>query len=97
MAFAGGLGVEVQLDSVPTGNATLSPTAKLFSESNSRFLCEVSPEMAAIFEGQFSGLPIAKVGVVVDAQRVSIKDGGETLIDAANDQLKEAWQRPLRY
>jgi phosphoribosylformylglycinamidine synthase len=97
MAFAGGLGVELQLDAVPTGSATLSPTAKLFSESNSRFLCEVSPEMAAVFEGQFSGLPVAKVGVVVDAERVSIKDGGETLIDVANDQLKEAWQRPLRY
>ena len=97
MAFAGGLGVEVQLDAVPTGSATLAPTVKLFSESNSRFLCEVSPELAAVFEGQFSGLPVAKIGVVAEAPRVTIKAGGETLIDAANEQLKEAWQRPLRY
>ncbi|MBL9163308.1 MAG: phosphoribosylformylglycinamidine synthase subunit PurL [Planctomycetaceae bacterium] len=97
MAFAGGLGAEVQLDHVPTGDATLSPTVKLFSESNSRFLCEVVPEYAAVFEGQFSGLPVAKVGVVAEAPRVTIKARGETLIDAANEQLKEAWQRPLRY
>jgi phosphoribosylformylglycinamidine synthase len=89
--------VEVQLDAVPTGSATLSPTVKLFSESNSRFLCEVSPELAAVFEGQFSGLPVAKIGGVVDAPRVTIQVGGETLIDAANDRLKEAWQRPLRW
>lgn len=97
MAFAGGFGVELQLDAVPTGTARLSPTVKLFSESNTRFLCEVSPELAAVFEGQFSGLPVAKIGVVAEAARVTIKAGGETLIDAANERLKEAWQRPLRY
>jgi phosphoribosylformylglycinamidine synthase II len=96
MAFAGGLGVEVQLDAVPTADGSLSTTARLFSESNSRFLCEVVPELAAVFEGQFSGLPVAKIGVVTETKQVKIQSGGETLIDAANDQLKEAWQKPLR-
>jgi phosphoribosylformylglycinamidine synthase len=97
MAFAGGLGVEIQLDVVPTADAILSPTTRLFSESNSRFLCEVAPEHAAVFEGQFTGLPIAPVGVVSDAKKLKIASGVGVLIDADIDQLKEAWQRPLRY
>ncbi|BBO31269.1 phosphoribosylformylglycinamidine synthase subunit PurL [Lacipirellula parvula] len=97
MAFAGGLGVEVQLDGVPTGTASLSPVVKLFSESNSRFLCEVAPEHAAVFEGQFASLPVAQVGVVVESPLVTIKAGVETLVNVANDQLKESWQSPLRY
>ncbi|MBA4106223.1 MAG: phosphoribosylformylglycinamidine synthase subunit PurL [Pirellula sp.] len=97
MAFAGGLGVEVQLDAVPTAEGSLSTTARLFSESNTRFLCEVAPELAAVFEGQFAGLRVAKIGVVTEAKQVKINSGSETLIDAGAEQLKEAWQRPLRY
>ena len=96
MAFAGGFGVEVQLDAVPSGDASLAPVARLFSESNTRFLCEVAPEHAAVFEGHFASLPAARVGSVTDVQRVMIKAGDETLIDADVNQLKEAWQRPLR-
>jgi phosphoribosylformylglycinamidine (FGAM) synthase-like enzyme len=97
MAFAGGFGVEVQLNAVPTADASLAPVARLFSESNTRFLCEVAPELAAVFEGQFAGLPVAKIGVVTAAKQVKINSGSETLIDAGSEQLKEAWQRTLRY
>ena len=97
MAFAGGFGVEVQLDAVPTVDASLAPVARLFSESNTRFLCEVAPEHAAVFEGHFATLPVAKIGVVTEAKQVRINSGSETLIDAVSEQLKEAWQRPLRY
>jgi phosphoribosylformylglycinamidine synthase subunit PurSL len=97
MAFAGGLGAELTLDAIPVADPTLSATAKLFSESNSRFLCEVAPEHAAVFEGQFAGLPVAQIGAVVEAPRFKITNGGETLIDAGIDELKAAWQRPLRF
>ena len=44
MAFAGELGAKIALDAVPhkLGSAATS-AALLFSESNSRFLCEVRP------------------------------------------------------
>jgi hypothetical protein len=34
--------------------------------------------------------------VVNDSRRVTIRLGADTLIDADIQQLKEAWQRPLR-
>jgi phosphoribosylformylglycinamidine synthase len=71
--------------------------ARLFSESNTRFLCEVAPEYAAVFEGQFAGLPVAQIGVATEAKQVKISSGGELLIDADIQLLKETWQRPLRY
>jgi hypothetical protein len=42
-------------------------------------------------------LPVAQIGVVVESPRVTIKAGAETLVNVANDQLKESWQQPLRY
>ena len=50
MAFAGGLGAEIDLTVVPTGDHEIEPAARLFSESNTRFLCEVVPANAAAFE-----------------------------------------------
>jgi phosphoribosylformylglycinamidine synthase len=97
MAFAGGLGAELQLAAVPTpGN--LSPAALLFSESNTRFLCEVTPQNAAAFETALAGTPAARVGVVDDGNRLIIAGGDQStpLIDAPLADLKESWQRTLR-
>ncbi len=49
MAFAGRLGAEIALTRVPTHPANLRDDVVLFSESNSRFLAEVSEERAAAF------------------------------------------------
>ncbi|MCA8990005.1 MAG: phosphoribosylformylglycinamidine synthase, partial [Planctomycetaceae bacterium] len=46
MAFSGNLGLDLQLDSLPVaaaGSTGLPTVAKLFSESNSRYLIEVEP------------------------------------------------------
>jgi phosphoribosylformylglycinamidine synthase len=70
----------------------------LFSESNSRFLCEVSPEQAAGFEAEFSQqIPHAQIGVVRDDTQLVITSDNVEVISASIDSLKEAWQRPLRY
>ena len=50
MSFAGGFGAEVDLDAVPRVGE-LDITARLFSESNTRFLCEVRADNAGAFRG----------------------------------------------
>ena len=96
MAFAGGFGAELRLDAV-AADASLSPAALLFSESNTRFLCEVAPDQSVAFESCFVDVPLSRVGAVRDDNRLRIVRGdGPALIDAALSELKEAWQRPLR-
>jgi phosphoribosylformylglycinamidine synthase len=99
MAFAGGLGVSVLLADVPNDIAArANDVAILFSESNSRFLCEVPAEMKTLFERLMSDLPHAAIGQVTDSGRVAIVgNGGEPLIDSSIADLKEAWQAPLRW
>jgi phosphoribosylformylglycinamidine synthase II len=93
MAFAGGVGADV------TGLlGDLADEVKLFSESCSRFLVEVKPDHAAAFEACFAGLPLAKVGVTVAEPRLRIAGaGGEWLVWVKLAELKESWQKPLRW
>ncbi len=66
----------------------------LFSESNTRFLCEVRPADAEAFEQALAGVPHARVGEVTDDRRFQIRHA-TTVIDAEIDRLKRAWQEPL--
>ena len=77
---------------------TLSDTARLFSESPTRFIMEVKPEHTAALKEVFAGLPLAKVGTTVKEPRLRIASAnGEWLIWSKLDELKEAWQKPLRW
>ena len=72
------------------------PPRLLFSESNTRFLCEVQPENAAAFEAALAGIPHARIGEVTDSDRLEIR--GETpLVQADLKSLKEAWQKPFSW
>ena len=91
---------------MPSANAIL-----LFSESNSRFLCEVPPDNAEAFEAALAGVPFALAGEVIDATLLQVvgipvptasaheSDVYEVtaplVIEAPLDELKAAWQRPL--
>jgi phosphoribosylformylglycinamidine synthase len=84
----------------------------LFSESNTRFLCEVPREKAAAFETAMAGIPHGRIGEVADIGRLEIY-GIPAPVPSADDsppemesplvvraelkELKEAWQRPLRW
>jgi phosphoribosylformylglycinamidine synthase len=94
MAFAGALGVSVDARTMPI-SGTINSAARLFSESNTRFLCEVAPERAADFERALNSVPVAKVGEVVDGQRLIVAAGDKRLIDADIFELKAAWQGTL--
>ncbi len=92
MAFAGGLGAEVpSLGAVP--GPQLSDAVRLFSESPTRFIVEVPPGHEEAFTAGFAGLPCAKIGATVAEQRLRVG----AAIDLGLAQLKEAWQRPLRF
>ena len=93
MAFAGGFGAELHL----TALGELPASVSLFSESNTRFLCEVTPEAAADFEACFAGLHFCRIGHTTDSPQLVIETqrGGETIIDEYIAELKAAWQAPL--
>ena len=74
------------------------PWIALFAESNSRFLCEVPRDRVKEFEVCLTGVPHAAIGEVTATGRLQIKaPGGTNVIDAPLSELKEAWQKPLRW
>jgi phosphoribosylformylglycinamidine synthase subunit PurSL len=104
MAFAGGLGVQLRLADVPLYDS-IDPQAadadvvRLFSESASRFLIEVPPQhrpdVEAIF--QKAAVKLGAIGEVTASSRLQISDAGGRVIDLPIAELKEAWQKPLRW
>jgi phosphoribosylformylglycinamidine synthase len=89
---AGGEGISGNESACP-----LPPAALLFSESNTRFLCEVRPQNAAAFETALSDIPHARIGEVTDDTTLKIVADGATAVSADIAALKEAWQKPLRW
>jgi phosphoribosylformylglycinamidine synthase len=98
MAFAGGLGIEADVRGLPvTGDATKAD-AKLFSESNSRYIVEVEPDKFDAFARMMLNLPFGNIGSVTDSGRVVISSKpGERIIDMDINTLKNAWQKPLKW
>jgi len=98
MAFAGGLGASINLESIPLGEPIDRDDFILFSESNSRFLVEVAPESQAYFEKIMGGVSLSSIGQVTDGEVLEIYGvAGRKVITVSLGELKEAWQKPLRW
>lgn len=96
MAFSGGLGLEVDLGAVRV-SSPMRDDLLLFSESNSRFLVEVSPDNASEFERMMGGIIFSKVGRVLEERRVRFYgSAGRLVVDASLSDLLEAWRGALR-
>ncbi len=96
-AFSGGLGMRIDLGSVPAEEAERSDTL-LFSESQSRFVVTAAPGRAGEFERRFAGCVCAAVGTVTDEPRLIVcGPGGETVVDADIHELKAAWKKVLAF
>ncbi len=80
-----------------SSSAPLDPAVLLFSESNTRFLCEVQPENAANFETAFSDIPHARIGEVATDVKLEIQADNAPLVAVDIAVLREAWQKPLRW
>ena len=106
MAFAGGLGAEIDLQKVPLGSdvdanqdGSDATVIRLFSESNSRFIVEVPAELATTFEAYFEESTLGLLGQVCDHDRLIIRDSETdvTAVDVPLAQLKSAWLQPLNW
>ncbi|WP_075081992.1 phosphoribosylformylglycinamidine synthase subunit PurL [Mariniblastus fucicola] len=94
MAFAGGLGAEIDVAGIEVEAANVD-LARLFSESNSRFVVEVTPENQADFESAMNNVAVVRLGKVTDGDSVTITSGDTTLISEPLSKLKSSWQKPL--
>jgi phosphoribosylformylglycinamidine synthase II len=94
MAFAGGLGIEANLQGLPCGKDCTRTDAQLFSESNSRYIVEVEPDKYDAFAKLMLNLPFGQIGKVIEEKRLVIKaQDGETVIEKDLDALKQVWQK----
>ncbi|OHB68447.1 MAG: phosphoribosylformylglycinamidine synthase II [Planctomycetes bacterium RBG_16_41_13] len=98
MAFAGGYGMELDLSlAVVEGEITRNDTI-LFSESNTRFLVEVTPEHKIAFEAVMKDVSHGLLGKVRQEPCLKIIGlNNTTIIEEDIYALKEAWQSPLRW
>jgi len=98
MAFAGGVGVQVDLQNLVNATGISCATVLLFSESNTRWVVEVTPDSAVRFEQTFEGLPLTKLGQTVAATTVEIRSpNGSTIVNSTLADLKSSWQKPLAW
>ncbi|NUM53117.1 MAG: phosphoribosylformylglycinamidine synthase [Candidatus Hydrogenedentes bacterium] len=92
-AFAGGFGMEIDLTKIPAANDVIA----MFSESQSRFVVTVPAAKAAEFESAMDGVPVTRIGSVIPLEVLRIRGRDGYADEASLPELKEAWQRTLRW
>ncbi len=95
MAFAAGLGLELDLAEVAA--PLPSPTHALFSESNTRFLIEVAAEQTDRFEQCLAEQPCRRLGRVVTAPELTIRCGEAITLQTDLAPCQRAWLEPLNW
>ncbi len=94
MAFASGLGLELDLQKAPAKNVTRNDFM-LFSESNSRFLIEVAPDDRELFD-ELMGKYSTAIGKVTEEKKLLIRGlNGNIVVDASLDVLRQSWKKTL--
>ena len=89
MCFGAGFGASVDIAFLKT-RADLV----LFSETAGCFLAEVEDEKTV---GQlFAKAPYFIIGNTQNKKNIEIKDGPKTLVKVSIDNLKQAWQKPMK-
>ncbi|MCH8197466.1 MAG: phosphoribosylformylglycinamidine synthase subunit PurL, partial [Proteobacteria bacterium] len=99
MASKGGVGVELDLDRVPTREAGMSAYEIMLSESQERMLMVLVPEKEDEAREIFTKweLDFAVVGQITDSGRMVVKQGGEVVADLPIAPLADAapiYERP---
>jgi phosphoribosylformylglycinamidine synthase len=100
MCVAGGWGASIDSALLAAAAETgLDLETCLFSESNTRFLVEVRKENENEFCSLVSDIPCRQIGIVTDDPhlRISGVHDPKPIIEASITDLKEAWQKPLRW
>ncbi|MFH1786109.1 MAG: phosphoribosylformylglycinamidine synthase subunit PurL [archaeon] len=94
-AFAGGLGMEVDIGNVKNAG-TMAAFEALFSESQSRFVATVKPENKKEFESVLKGNVFAEIGLVKGMDFV-VRSKGKAIVKAPIGGLKESWKGTLKW
>ena len=97
MAFAGRLGLDVNLDGVPR-EGQLSDLAACFAESPSRILIEVAPGHFDAVVKQLASADVlfGEVGSFNDSSQLTVRsDAAGELMSESIDALRDAWLKPL--
>ena len=89
MGAKGDLGVELDLDKVPTRESGMSAYEMMLSESQERMLMVLKPEKEQEAEAIFKkwGLDFAVVGYTTPSKRFVIKHGGDVMADLPIKEL----------
>ncbi len=96
-AFAGGLGMEIDLRKIPCSGLERNDLL-LFSESQSRFVVTIDPSKKRGFETLLGDAVRGRIGAVLASETFRIIGlHGRPVIEANIYDLKEAWQKPLRF
>jgi len=97
IAFAGGLGMNIDLRKVLRSGVDRNDFL-LFSESQSRFVVTVDSSQKRAFETLLNNMVYGEVGVVSDDKIFRILGlRGKIIVEADIHDLKETWQKPLRF
>ncbi|EFH87734.1 phosphoribosylformylglycinamidine synthase subunit PurL [Ktedonobacter racemifer] len=102
MSLASLLGVKLDVAQVGRESAALNEVhphardiVRLFSESPSRFIVEVTPEQLSTFEQHMRAAGAADLtylGMVTNTPRFIVQDGDEELINVSVEELQESWK-----
>lgn len=105
MAFAGGLGAQVETDQIgiemneddPESETDLNYAIAsiLFSESNTRFVVEVEPQQVESFKAAMGEIDVQWIGKVVEEPKLTIETAHNLVIESDLATLKTAWQGTL--
>lgn len=101
MCFGGNCGAQIDLVPLVTSEVgfnssevDLRPDFVLFNETPGTFLVEVENEKIA--RQLFTGLPYSIIGKTISDSKIHINQGSKNICVALVDQLKEAWQKPMK-
>lgn len=95
MCFTKNLGAEIELENVPLGEEIKRADIIIFSESNTRFLCEVEENNLPKFFEIMKDITLNVIGEVIEKPNLIINFKNKNLINIEIKILKESWQNGL--
>ena len=94
MAFAGGLGMDLDLSKLPVcGNASVE--ARAFAEDPARYLLEIDPARLDEVRTVLGDTPHAVIGTVDGGSEVVVRDGSTELARMQIEDLRREWQEAI--
>ena len=95
MALSGDIGVNVDLQNIVYTGEHKRFDFMLFSESNTRFLIEVSKQKEKAFQKILADATVAKIGTTTEERNVKVNYGDKILIDLPISVIRAKFLRKV--